>query len=124
MFKYLDKDGRNADFSIDDENTAVLKIGGYEFEGMQIPARDIDLSQYRGSMVRIYIDKDGSYSTAHGTHEWLLIMGRIPEPEYKSVYGGKDENGQTRMVSTEVPLDLNNAEFTVFALPEQEKQEG
>lgn len=120
MFKYLDKNGRNADFAIDASNTAMLKIGAYEFEGMKIPARDIDLKPYQGKMVRIYIEKDGSYSTDHGTHEWLLIMGRVPEVTYKSVADDTDENGQTRMKQEELPIDLNDAEFTVFALPETE----
>ena len=120
MFKYLDKGGRNAEFAIDTDDTAVLKIGAYEFEGMKIPARDIDLKPYQGKMVRIYIDADGSYSTEHGTHEWLLIMGRIPSPAYKSVPDGTDENGQLRLKSVEVPLDLNDVDFTVFALPKQE----
>ena len=120
MFKYLDKDGRNAEFAIDTDDTAVLKIGAYEFEGMKIPARNIDLKPYQGKMVRIYIEKDGSYSTDHGTHEWLLIMGMVPEITYKSVPDGTDENGQTRMKQEEVPIDLNDVEFTVFALPETE----
>ena len=42
MFKYLDKNGRNAVFSIGDENTAVLHVGGFEFEGKKIPAKDFD----------------------------------------------------------------------------------
>lgn len=120
MFKYLDKNGRNADFAIDANNTAVLKIGSYEYEGMKIPARDIDLTPYQGKMVRIYIEKDGSYSTDCGVHEWLLIMGKVPEVTYKSVVDGTDENGQPRMKQEELPIDLNDAEFTVFALPETE----
>lgn len=120
MFKYLDKDGQNAEFAIDTDNPAVLKIGAYEFEGMKIPARNIDLKPYQGKMVRIYIEKDGSYSTDYGTHEWLLIMGMVPKPTYKSVADGTDENGQTRMKQEEVPIDLNDVEFTVFALPETE----
>lgn len=120
MLKYLDSNGRNATFEVDSENTTVLKIGAYEFEGQQIPARSIDLTPYQGKMVRVYIDEDGSYSTDHGTHEWLLIMGRIPSPAYKSVPDGTDENGQLRLKSVEVPLDLNDVDFTVFALPKQE----
>lgn len=120
MFKYLDKNGRNAEFAIDADNPIVLKIGAYEFEGMKIPARDIDLTTYQGKMVRIYIEKDGSYSTNHGTHEWLLIMGKVPEITYKSVVDGTDETGQTRMKQEEVPIDLNDADFTVFALPEED----
>lgn len=120
MFEYLDKNGRNAECTVDEKNTAVLKIGPYEFEGMKIPARSIDMTPYQGKMVRIYIEKDGTYSTARGTHEWLLIMGRVPEVTYKSVADGTDENGQTRMKQEELPIDLNDAEFTVFALPETE----
>ena len=120
MFKYLDKNGRNAEFSIDADNTAVLKIGAYEFEGMKIPARNIDMKPYEGKMVRIYIEKDGRYSTDYGTHEWLLVMGMVPELTYKSVPDGTDENGQTRMKQEEVTIDLNDTEFTVFALPEME----
>ena len=120
MFKYLDKDGRNAKFAIDSENPAVLKIGAYEFEGMKIPARDIDMTPYQGKMVRIYIEKDGSYSMDYGTHEWLLVMGIVPEVTYKNVADGTDENGQTRMKQEEVPIDLHDTELTVFALPETE----
>ena len=33
MFEYLDKNGRNVECTVDGNNTAVLKIGPYEYNG-------------------------------------------------------------------------------------------
>ena len=93
MFKYLNAEGRNAEFSIDSENPSILHVGGFKFEGMQIKPTDFDLSEYAGEMVRVYLDADGSYSMEHGTHEWLLFMGMVPDLKYKTVLDGLDEHG-------------------------------
>lgn len=121
MFKYLNAEGRNAEFSVDKENPSILHVGGFEFEGMQIKPTDFDLSEHAGEMVRIYLDADGSYSMAHGTHEWLLFMGMVPELKYKTVLDGLDENGVEKTKSVEVAPDLNDTVITIFDLPEEEE---
>lgn len=120
MFKYLDKNGRNAVFSIDEENTAVLHVGGFEFEGKKIPAKDFDFTNNAGEMVRVYLDADGSYSMVHGTHEWLLFMLQVPSYTYKTVPDGVDEKGVEKTKAVEVAPNLANTEITIFSLPEEE----
>jgi hypothetical protein len=121
MFKYLNAEGRNAEFSIDSENPSILHVGGFKFEGMQIKPTDFDLSEYAGEMVRVYLDADGSYSMEHGTHEWLLFMGMVPDLKYKTVLDGLDEHGVEKTKSVEVAPDLNDTVITIFDLPEEEE---
>ena len=75
MFEYLVKNGRNAECAVDEKNAAVLKIGPYEFEGMKIPARSIDMTRYLAQKGRLYLLIDGPYSTAPRAQVTALYRG-------------------------------------------------
>ena len=122
MFKFLNPDGRNAHFSVDDDNASVLHVDSFNFKaGVKTAAKDFDVARHQGETVRVFVDADGTYSMEHGTHEWLLFMAEIPECTYRQVYDGTDEKGMEKTRSVAVPPDLNDAVITIFALPEEEK---
>lgn len=125
MFNFQDKNAENINVSVSKENTAVLNIAAFSIGGVSVPERTLDLSAYRGKMFRMYVENDGTFSTAiQPVHYWLLLEGMIPENEYKFVDNGTtDENGMDQKKMVEIPLDLNDVEFTVYALPEQAKED-
>ena len=91
MFKFLNPDGRNAHFSVDDDNASVLHVDSFNFKaGVKAAAKDFDFSRHQ-------------------------------ECTYRQVYDGTDENGMEKTRSVAVPPDLNDAVITIFALPEEEK---
>jgi len=123
MFHYQDKTAKNIAVSVDKENPALLAIAAFTLNGVKVPERKLDLTEYQGKTFRLWAEADGSFSTAiQPEHYWLLIEGGIPEKKYMFVETGEmDERGESVKKMVEEPLDLNSVDFTVYALPEQKE---
>ena len=122
MIDYQNKEKTNILISVDSANTAVLKIDAFTIAGVRAPAQQMDLTDYQGQAFRLYAEKTGDLSTdKEKDHYWLLAEAEIPQKTTKSVETGEvDENGQARTESEIVPLNLNNVDFKIYALPEVE----
>ena len=122
MIDYQDKEKTNISVSLDSANAAVLKIDAFTIAGVRAPAQQMDLTDYQGQAFRLYAEKTGDLSTdKEKDHYWLLAEAEIPQKTTKSVETGEvDENGQARTESEIVPLNLNNVDFKIYALPEVE----
>ena len=122
MIDYQDKEKTNISVSLDSANAAVLKIDAFTIAGVRAPAQQMDLTDYQGQAFRLYAEKTGDLSTdKEKDHYWLLAEAELPQKTTKSVETGEvDENGQARTESEIVPLNLNNVDFKIYALPEVE----
>lgn len=124
MLNFLDAEGRNAEFAIDAENPSVLHVNAFSFEGKIVQAKDFNMQEHAGKTVRVYLDKDGTYSMAHGVHEWLLFYLKVPELQYESIYSDSDNGTESRTAQQkELPVNLNDTDIVIFPLP-AETEEG
>lgn len=100
-------------------NARELIVKSFLINNIRTAQQTMDLTGYQGKPFRLYAEKDGTLSVdQEQNHYWLLAEVEIPEMKMKSVSTGKyDDKGQMIMQSTEVPLDLNELNFTIFALP-------
>jgi hypothetical protein len=102
----------------------ALKIGGFTHKLGKVKAATIDLSEYAGKYVRIWLEADGTYSLdPRRDHFWQVAEFQVPEfqvPEtkYKEVAAIDPGIGEPGGELVALPLDLTNMEITTFSLPE------
>lgn len=120
MIVYQDKNKESVQLTVDQENKAVLNTAAFTINGTRVSAQSFDLTAFQGKAFRLYAEENGDLSTnKNQDHFWLLAEANVPEKLMESVSTGElDERGQEIMKSVDVPLDLNNVEIKVYALPE------
>ncbi len=81
----------------------------------------INMTPYAGQHVRIWLDKDGSYSLNSGEdHFWQAAELDVPEIEYQQINTNEneiDDAGETMTASKPMPLDLTNVKIILWELP-------
>ena len=120
MIVYQDKNKESVQLTVDQTNKAVLNTAAFTINSTRVSAQSFDLTAFQGKAFRLYAEENGDLSTnKNQDHFWLLAEANVPERLMKSVSTGElDERGQEIMKSVDVPLDLNNVEIKVYALPE------
>ena len=88
---------------------AKVTIGALSCEIGQIPETTIDLSSHAGKRARIWLDKDGTYSTDPSSrHYWQVAELDVPYQSYTSVGTGKvDKDGEAITESVKDTLTLS-----------------
>ena len=120
MIVYQDKNKESVQLTVDQTNKAVLNTAAFTINSTRVSAQSFDLTAFQGKAFRLYAEENGDLSTnKNQDHFWLLAEANVPERLMSSVSTGElDERGQEIMKSVDVPLDLNNVEIKVYALPE------
>ena len=110
--------------SVDKKNPAVLNVAAFTVSGVRVPATSHDLTDYQGETFRLYVEENGDISTCkHCDHYWLLLEGDIPPKQTETTpTGEKDEKGQEKTLTVEVPLDLSGVPFHIYDLPTKEEK--
>jgi hypothetical protein len=90
-----------------------LTIAAFECEVLgKVGQKTIDLAGQAGEYVRIWLEKDGTYSIdKHKDHFWQVAELSVPVQGYDVEI---TEEGET---STPIPLDLDGVEIRTFELP-------
>ena len=105
--------------SVDEAKPSILRIAAFTANGIRVPAQSYDLTEYQGETFRLYMEENGDLSTCkHCDHYWLLAEADIPP---KIPTGEKDEKGQEKTTTVEVPLDLSGVTFRTYDLPTKEE---
>jgi len=101
-----------------------IRIAAFECGSLgRVGQKTIDLSPYAGERVRIWLDKDGSYSLdPRREHFWQIAELQMPEQKYREIETREDDTGTAdtggASIKTEpVPLDLSGAELQLWELP-------
>ena len=120
MIKFQDQSKENIQIAIDPANAAVMSVAAFTINDVRVPAQSFDLSRFQGETFRLYTEESGDLSTEkEQDHFWLLAEAKIPEKVLQNQLTGEvDEDGRDITQTIELPLDLNQVEITVFALPE------
>ena len=111
--------------AIDKVNPAILRVAAFTASGIRIPAQSYDLTEYQGETSRLYMEENGDLSTCkHCDHYWLLAEADIPPKQTETIpTGEKDEKGQEKTKTVEVPLDLSDVTFHTYDLPVKEEND-
>ena len=119
---YQDKNKKSIEIAVDEKSSAVLDVAAFDLGNIRVAASKFDLTDYQGSVFRLYAEENGDLSTDKwNCHYWMLAEAVIPEKKMKRVSTGKqDDHGSDIMTMEIVPLDLNTVDFTVFSLPDGE----
>ncbi|MFH2012521.1 MAG: hypothetical protein ABIJ37_07485 [Pseudomonadota bacterium] len=73
-----------------------IRIAGYDCKVGKISQKTIDMTPYAGEYVRIWLEKDGTYSLdKNANHYWQVAELQVPE----------------------IPVDLSGVKITTFELP-------
>ena len=109
--------------SVDETKPSVLHVAAFTANGIRVPASAHDLTDYQGETFRLYMDENGDLSTCkHCDHYWLLAEADIPPKQAETIpTGEKDEKGQEKTTTVEVPLDLSGITFRTYDLPTKEE---
>lgn len=120
MIKFQDQSKENIQIVVDPTNAAVMSVAAFTINDVRVPSQSLDLSRFQGETFRLYAEESGDLSTAKDQdHFWLLAEAKIPEKVLQNQSTGEvDEDGREITQTIELPLDLNQVEITVFALPE------
>ena len=120
MIKFQDQSKENIQIAIDPANAAVMSVAAFTINDVRVPAQSFDLSRFQGETFRLYTEESGDLSTEkEQDHFWLLAEAKIPEKVLQNQLTGEvDEDGRDITQTIELPLDLNQVEITVYALPE------
>ena len=98
-----------------------LRIAGFECGELgYVSQKTIDMTPYAGQYVRIWLDKDGTYSlNPRKDHFWQVAEFQAPEQEYKDVDTGETDpdTGEPVIVTEAVPLDMSAVEIEKWQLP-------
>lgn len=123
MIIYKDESKGNISAAVNAENAAVLDIAAFTLGNTRITAQSVDLTDFQGGAFRLYAEENGDLSTdANCDHFWLLVEAVVPEKRLETVTTGEvDDEGREITKMVEVPLDLNNLDIIVYALPEVAK---
>ena len=99
-----------------------LKIPAFKYrpakakEATNFQAREIEIPEKPGAIIRTYLEKDGSISTKDApTHELILGEIQLPEEEFEPVDPEKPEEGFRKK-----KLDFAKAKVRQFKIPERE----
>jgi hypothetical protein len=98
-----------------------VRIAAFECDTLgKVSQKTIDLTQYAGQHIRIWLDPDGSYSlNPKRDHYWQMAELDVPEIQFSSVDTGEiDEEGNPIMAAEALPLDLTAVEIEKWELPE------
>lgn len=109
--------------SVDEAKPSILRIAAFTANGIRVPAQSYDLTEYQGETFRLYMEENGDLSTCkHCDHYWLLAEADIPPKQTETIpTGEKDEKGQEKTTTVEVPLDLSGITFRTYDLPTKEE---
>jgi hypothetical protein len=96
-----------------------LTIASFDCEAAgKVSQKTIDLSDQAGEYVRIWLEKDKSYSTdKHRDHFWQVCELQVPDQAYTEVAGTDPETGEEIVTGEPVPIDLDKVEIRTFQLP-------
>lgn len=120
MIKFQDQSKENIQIVVDPTNAAVMSVAAFTINDVRVPSQSLDLSRFQGETFRLYTEESGDLSTEkEQDHFWLLAEAKIPEKVLQNQLTGEvDEDGRDITQTIELPLDLNQVEITVYALPE------
>lgn len=101
------------------KNTESIRIGALDFPGVgQVGGHTIDLVQHAGQMVRVWLDRDGSYSTdPRQQHLWQIAEFQVPERQMEAQPVNDPVSGEETTAMVALPLDLSAMQITTFDLP-------
>ena len=95
-----------------------ITIAALECAGIgKIAKTTIDLAPYAGERVRIWIDRNGTYSlNKFADHFWQIAELDVPAQVRQA---GEKTDADGKVVPTEetLPLDLTGVEISVWPLP-------
>lgn len=101
-----------------------IRIAAFECGGLgRVGQKTIDLTPYAGERVRIWLNKDGSYSLdPRRDHFWQVAELQVPEQKYREIETRDEETGATdrggaHVKMEPIPLDLSGAKLEVWELP-------
>jgi hypothetical protein len=96
-----------------------IKIGRFTHSLGKVKAATIDLSEYAGKYVRIWLEADGTYSLdPRRDHFWQVAEFQVPEIQYEEVLGIDPETDEPMVDLKPLPLDVSAMDITLFTLPE------
>jgi hypothetical protein len=96
-----------------------LTIAAFECEVLgKVGQKTIDLADQAGEYVRIWLEKDGTYSTdKHKDHFWQVAELRAPVQQVNVTMQKDSETGEDVETWSAAPLDLDKVEIHTFELP-------
>jgi len=96
-----------------------LTIAAFECKTTgKVSQKTIDLSDQAGEYVRIWLEKDGAYSTdKHRDHFWQVAELAVPVRQINVTMEKDPETGEQVETWTAVPIDLDGVEIRTFELP-------
>ena len=99
-----------------------LKIPAFKYrpakakEPTQFQAREIEIPEKPGAIIRTYLDRDGIITTQDAsTHELILNEIQLPDDEFEPVDPEDPEKGMKKK-----KLDLQKAKIREFKIPQRE----
>lgn len=105
--------------TVNDAEPSKLVVESFQLADVTAKKQTFDLTEYQGGPFRLYVERDGSFSTdPNKDHYWLLVEAIIPERQVESVNVGTTETGESMTELVEAPLDLHEVEIIVFELPQ------
>lgn len=103
-------------------DSCKLKIAAFECEAVgKVSQKTIDPTPYAGQYIRIWLEKDGTYSLdAKRDHYWQVAELQVPAQQYTQVDTGETDSdtGEPIMRTEALPLDLSAVEIFIWDLPQ------
>jgi len=96
-----------------------LTIAGFTTETTgKVAQKTLDLSGHAGEYLRIWLEKDGAYSTdKRRDHFWQVAELQVPEQTYQEKLTKDAETGEETVIMEPLPINLDGVEIQTFDLP-------
>jgi len=101
-------------------NESSIMIPGFKCAALgKVSQKTIDLTPYTGKHVRIWLDKDKTYSLdPKKDHFWQVAELTVPEIKYQQIETDDiDDNENTAQESKPLPLMLKGTKIEKWDLP-------
>jgi len=84
----------------------------------KVGSKTIDMTPHAGQLVRVWIDKDGRYTTdPKAEHAWQVAELRVPEPDVRIEMVIDEQTGEPVEQQTVEPIDLAAVPITLWPVP-------
>lgn len=99
---------------------SIVKILAFDCAALgHVIEAKIDLTPHAGERVRLWIERNGEYSTnPRQDHYWQIAELDVPAQEYVETAGDPDSEGRPTANRAAVPIDLSSVEIKAWSLPE------